>query len=202
MSEPRFNFHAQTIFLTYPQCTLAKEELLIQLHEKFEIKDYCIALELHSDGHPHLHAFLKLDRKIHKRSPDFADVLGFHPNITAPRSIKAVIKYVQKDGDCLTSDGIKDLLEKKSYGQLIAESTTTVEFLASVEKHYPRDAVLNYEKIKTYAEARFKEPVSVYSSPYRTEDFKNTLDAMDNWTSETLPQPRMNPLVYIVECDA
>jgi len=93
---PNFNFHAQTIFLTYAQCTLTKEELLHHLNLLFEIKDYAIALELHSDGHPHLHAFLKLERKIHKTTPDFADIEGFHPNITAPRSIKAVITYVQK----------------------------------------------------------------------------------------------------------
>jgi len=197
MSRPRFNFHAQTIFLTYAQCTLTKEELLTALHEKFEIKDYCIALELHSDGHPHLHAFLKLETKIHKRQADFADINGYHPNITAPRSIKAVIKYVQKDGNCLTSDGIEELLNKKSYGQLIAESTTTNEFLASVEQHFPRDVVLNYEKIKVYAEAKFKEPVPVYSSPFRTHDFQNTLDAMDNWASETLPHPRLNEQVFI-----
>jgi len=93
---PTFRFQAQTIFLTYAQCTLTKEELLEKLNLLFEIKDYCIALELHSDGHPHLHAFLKLERKIHKRTPDFADIDGYHPNITAPRSIKAVITYIKK----------------------------------------------------------------------------------------------------------
>lgn len=96
---PRFRFNAQTIFLTYPQCTLTKEQLLDSLNLLFEIKDYCIALELHSDGHPHLHAFLKLERTINKRVADFADVEGFHPNITAPRSIKAVIKYIEKVSD-------------------------------------------------------------------------------------------------------
>ena len=93
---PTFRFNASTIFLTYPQCDLTKETLLAELNELFAIKDYCIAEELHSDGHPHLHAFLKFETKINKRVANFADVRGFHPNITSPRSIKAVIKYIEK----------------------------------------------------------------------------------------------------------
>jgi len=67
-----------------------------------------------------------------------------------------------------------------------------------VEEHFPRDAVLNYEKIKVYAEAKFEEPVQPYASPYRTEDFPNVLDAMNNWTMESLPHPKPNPLVNIL----
>ena len=70
--------------------------MLEQLQALFEIQDYVVAQETHQDGSPHIHAFLKLERKINKRTADFADVLGFHPNITAPRSIKAVITYVEK----------------------------------------------------------------------------------------------------------
>lgn len=91
-----WRFNAATIFLTYPQCSLTREQLLEELHKLFEIKEYVVAQELHQDGQPHLHAFLKLERKINKRTSNFADVLGFHPNITAPRSIKAVILYVEK----------------------------------------------------------------------------------------------------------
>lgn len=91
-----WRFNAATIFLTYPRCDLSRETLLEELHKIFDIKDYVIAQELHQDGYPHLHAFLKLERKINKRTSDFADLLGFHPNIAAPRSIKAVILYVEK----------------------------------------------------------------------------------------------------------
>lgn len=100
---PGFRFNAATIFLTYPQCNLTREALLEQLQAIFEIKDYVIAQETHQDGSPHLHAFLKFERKINKRTADFADVLGFHPNITAPRSIKAVITYVEKVSDFVVS---------------------------------------------------------------------------------------------------
>lgn len=192
--EPRFNFHASTIFLTYAQCTLSKEELLLKLHELFAIKEYCIAKELHSDGHPHLHAFLKLESKIHKRIPSFADVEGFHPNITSPRSIKAVITYVQKDNDFIASEGINELLNKKSYGQLIAEATSTGEFLTSVEKYFPRDMVLNYERIKVYAENKFAEEVPEYVSPYKPEDFIEHPEMID-WATQIV-RPQCDPKVF------
>lgn len=190
-----FNFQAKTIFLTYAQCNLTKEELLTELHQLFSIKEYCIAEEHHEDGSPHLHAFLQLTGQIHKRVATFADVKGFHPNITAPRSIKAVIKYVQKDGNCLTSEGIKDLLDKKSYGQLIAESTNTVSFLNAVKKNYPRDMVMNYEKIKVFAEYQFQEPVPEFISPYSTNEF-NVDSRMTEW-AKCLEKPMNNPKVFI-----
>lgn len=97
-----FTFAAKTIFLTYPQCTLSKEDLLTALHELFTITDYCICEETHADGAPHLHAFLKLASRIQRSDARFADIQGFHPNITAPRSIKAVIEYIKKvsGSDC------------------------------------------------------------------------------------------------------
>jgi hypothetical protein len=77
--------------------------VLERLQELFAIVDYVVCQETHSDLGLHIHAFLKLERKINKRTSDFADLTGFkedgtpyHPNITAPRSIKAVIKYVEK----------------------------------------------------------------------------------------------------------
>lgn len=192
-AEPNFRFQASTIFLTYAQCPLSKEHLLSKLQELFTIKEYCIAKELHSDGHPHLHAFLKLESKIHKRSADFADVDGYHPNITAPRSVKAVITYVQKDEDYLASEGINELLNKKSYGQLIGEATSTGEFLASVEKYFPRDMVLNYERIKVYAENKFAEPIPEYVSPYKPEDFIEHPEMID-WATQII-RPQCDPKV-------
>jgi hypothetical protein len=104
-AEPaNWRFNAQTIFLTYSQCPLSREDLLVHLNELFAIKDYVVAQENHQDEGLHLHAFLKLERKINKTNPNFADILGgppdgYHPNIQSPRSIKAVIQYVEKVSD-------------------------------------------------------------------------------------------------------
>ena len=47
-------------FLTYPQCSVAKEDLLAALQAKVDVVEYVVAAELHQDGNPHLHAFIAL----------------------------------------------------------------------------------------------------------------------------------------------
>jgi len=203
-----FRFQAATVFLTYAQCPLTKETLLNELNQIFDIKEYCICIEQHSDGHPHLHAFLKLESKIHKRDSAFADLkivdynlhgtecpIVYHPNITAPRNVKAVIKYVQKDEDYIASDGIKELLNKKSYGQIINESKDEQEFLKLVEEHYPRDIVMAYDRIKTFAKYKFKEPDYEYESPYKPEDFTETPE-MSRFKTQLI-RPMNKVIIYI-----
>jgi len=139
--------------LTYAQCDLPREALLDLLTELItvEIDEYCIAKEAHADGSPHLHAYLKFASNFRSRDCRCFDVAGFHPNIERPRSIKAVIKYVQKDGDFLVSPGIEDLLNKKSYGSILATATTAEEFFEAIAKNFPRDYVLQYDRIKSFA---------------------------------------------------
>jgi len=143
----------------------------------------------------HLHAFLKLDAKIHKRDPSFADIDGYHPNITQPRSIKAVIQYVQKDGDFIASPGIKDLLDRKSYGSLIEESNSAEEFINNIKKYYPRDLVLGYDKIKAFTEYQYKDANPVFNSPFSHVDFLNVVPEMQEWVLQQLPLPVPNPMV-------
>lgn len=205
-----FRFQAQTIFLTYAQCSVPKECLLTKLQEIFAITEYCICVEQHSDGTPHLHAFLKLDSKIHKRDPSFADIStidflndgtenprNYHPNITSPRNIKAVIKYIQKDNDYIASDGIKELLNKKNYGQILNESKDEQQFLNLIEEHYPRDLVMAYDRIKTFAKYKFKEPDYEYESPYQPEQFNETPE-MTEWKTQLIrPMNKVTLLLYL-----
>jgi len=98
MPSDEFRLQTSTLFLTYPRCDISKETLLEKLQEVLSIADYAISKELHQDGTPHLHAFIKLSSKLNTRDPRYLDVDGHHPNITRPRSIKAVVDYILKDG--------------------------------------------------------------------------------------------------------
>jgi len=51
-------------FLTYPHCTVSKEEALAHFESHFKVAEYVIAREEHKDGTPHLHVFLKVQKKI------------------------------------------------------------------------------------------------------------------------------------------
>lgn len=89
-------------FLTYPQCTATKERCLEFLQEK-KIQEAVVAEELHEDGTPHLHAYVKLDTGVVlKQAPTFFDFDGFHGNYQPARSWRAVQEYVKKDGNFVT----------------------------------------------------------------------------------------------------
>jgi len=106
------------IFLTYSQCEVPpvalKDHLLSLLHDNIE--RMCISQELHQDGQPHLHAFVKLNNPIRLRPQVFAtffdldyDQDGYwHPNVQKARNNNKVIGYVVKG---LSNGTIQDLIE-------------------------------------------------------------------------------------------
>lgn len=104
---PKFNFNAKRVFLTYPRCTLEKEELLEWAKTISEPLTFHIAKELHEDGTPHLHALLQWDTKVHTTNERFFDCKGYHPNVKKVNnaaSLKNHVQYVKKYGDFITNE--------------------------------------------------------------------------------------------------
>ena len=104
-------------FLTYPQCSVAKEDLLAALQAKVDVQEYVVAAELHQDGNPHLHAFVALRGQLlwnAKKHPDFWDVDGHHPNVQIARSWRCCIAYCKKDGDFITNIDLDAARHKKA----------------------------------------------------------------------------------------
>lgn len=101
---PRSSFKGW--FCTWPQCPIGKNACLEELKGKFQIEEYVICEELHEDGHEHLHAFFKLKSKI-RFKPNLFDVQGYHGNYQPAKSWRAVIQYVQKDGNYISNLDLK-----------------------------------------------------------------------------------------------
>jgi len=99
--QSKFRIDSISWFLTYPKCTLTKEEALEKLKAKRDIKAAVIALENHADGTPHIHAFLQLSKQLSCRNQSFWDLDQFHGNYQKAKSIVNVVKYIKKDGDIL-----------------------------------------------------------------------------------------------------
>nr|UTM74968.1 replication-associated protein [Tick-associated circular DNA virus] len=103
-----FRLTGAQLFLTYPQCSLTKEEaldLLTQIAQDHNrsIVSYVIATEKHADGNDHLHAYLKLSSGWNNKDPTSWDLRTWHGNYQAVRSPAAVKKYCQKEGDFIQS---------------------------------------------------------------------------------------------------
>jgi len=111
-----YQINSHQLFLTYPHCTLTKDEALTLLNLKFTIEDYVVAHELHESGDSHIHCYLKLDKSSVCRFRDshFADIGGYHGNYQGCRSPKNVIKYCTKAEDYISNLNINDIIAKKS----------------------------------------------------------------------------------------
>lgn len=97
-----FRLNSKTLYLTYPQNDCSKERCLENIREYFGDKLLwaIVCQESHVDGNPHLHAVIKLSRKIDITSANSLDVLtGKHGNYQGCRSVKNTLKYVIKDGN-------------------------------------------------------------------------------------------------------
>lgn len=102
-------------FLTYPQCSLTPHEALELLKNCCDtpIKEYVIATEAHKDGQPHLHAFLRYERKVTWRA-NLWDIAGHHGNYQQSKSREAVIKYCTKEGNFIANIDVQSAKMKKA----------------------------------------------------------------------------------------
>ena len=94
--------YAKGWFLTYPKCSLSKEKLLELLNYKYNVVEYVICKEKHKDGLEHLHAFVKLNQRVHFKN-DMFDVDKYHGHYEPAKSWNAVKRYCIKDGDYITN---------------------------------------------------------------------------------------------------
>lgn len=109
-------------FLTYPQCPCPAEDCLADLKDKLngqklEIVEYVIAEEKHENGDPHLHAFVKLNKRVRFKKDRFDiiyDGKDFHGNYQIAKSWEAVKSYVVKGGKYISNFDVKAALRKQN----------------------------------------------------------------------------------------
>jgi len=189
MPSANFHFDGVHVFLTYPRCTLEREQLrdfILQLEPDAK---YIVARELHDDGTPHLHAYAHFGKRRRFASERAFDLDGHHPNIQRPRNAKHVIAYCRKeDASPLVSDGLGDGVEPSGngWGEILETATNKEEFLSLVRARYARDYVINLEKVLYAAEWMYGRDETEYSGRTRSE-FREpaTLTA---WVRENLEQ--------------
>lgn len=94
-----FRVQSKEFSLTYPKCTVIKEDLLNHLKQERNSIYVCVAKELHEDGQPHLHAHIIYNKRKDIKNAKYFDIQGFHCNIQATENSEAWNKYVKEDGD-------------------------------------------------------------------------------------------------------
>lgn len=208
-----FRLNAATIFLTFPQCDLSKEELLKHFQSKRPLKNYVIGKEKHQDGESHLHCYLNYNVKINTTSCNYFDYQGFHCNIKRIGNKELdklyVIKYCTKENDYITNididknnQRIKELTDKKRrsddvYSEAINKKSKkeTIEYF---EEYKPEVLIKNFNSLNNYLDYKYKPIIN--NAPrklYDEDSWINIPKEFLNWKDQIGKDERCRLLIVI-----
>jgi len=184
-----FAFDGTSAFLTYPRCgDLTRERARDFFLSTLGVRRFLVARELHSDGEPHLHAYVAWDERRRFTDVRVFDVDGHHPNIQKPRSAKAVAEYCSKyDAEALRNFENSELESgrgRTGWRDLLRECPDSSTFLARVEEHYPRDLCLSLGRLLEFCEWRWGRERSVYDGRVRDEFLEPS--ELADWARQSL----------------
>nr|ACY79456.1 Rep [Sweet potato leaf curl virus] len=205
-----FKINAKNYFLTYPKCSLSKEEALTQLQNlntPVNKKFIKICRELHEDGEPHLHVLLQFEGKFQCKNQRFFDLVSptrsahFHPNIQGAKSSSDVKSYVDKDGDTIEwgefqIDGRSARGGQQTANDAYAQALNTGSKEAAlnvIKELCPKDFVLQFHNINSNLDRIFSPPPSVYSSPFSSSSYNAVPDIISDWAAENVMDSAARP---------
>nr|AHL29264.1 AC1 protein [Malvastrum yellow mosaic virus] len=207
----RFSIKAKNYFLTYPQCSLTKEEALSQLQNlntPVNQKYIKICRELHKNGSPHLHVLVQFEGKYNCTNNRFFDLVSptrsthFHPNIQGAKSSSDVKSYINKDGDTLEwgefqIDGRSARGGQQTANDAYAAALNTgskPEALRVLRELAPKDYVLQFHNLNANLDRIFTPPLEVYVSPFSSSSFDQVPEELEEWVSENVVDAAARPL--------
>nr|AIY31211.1 AC1 protein [Tomato yellow leaf curl virus] len=205
-----FKIYAKNYFLTYPNCSLSKEEALSQLKnlETPTNKKYIkVCRELHENGEPHLHVLIQFEAKYQCKNQRFFVLVSpnrsahFHPNIQAAKSSREVKTYVEKDGHFIDFgvfqiDGRSARGAQQSAYDAYAEalnSGSKSEALNILKEKAPKDYILEFHNLSSNLDRIFSPPLELYVSPFLSSSFNQVPDEVEEWVAENLVSSAARP---------
>nr|UUC10269.1 AC1 protein [Sweet potato leaf curl virus] len=206
----RFKIQAKNYFITYPRCSLSKEDCLAQLlniQTPTNKKYIHIAKELHEDGEPHLHVLVQFEGKFVCTNSRFFDLVSptrsahFHPNIQGAKSSSDVKSYVDKDGDTLTwgefqVDGRSARGGQQTANDAAAEALNAGSKEAALQiirEKLPEKYLFQFHNLVSNLDRIFSPPPSVYSSPFSSSSFNAVPDIISDWAAENVMDSAARP---------
>ncbi|ASF23368.1 replication-associated protein [Tomato mosaic Trujillo virus] len=197
-----FSIKAKNYFLTYPQCSLNKEEALSQLQNlntPVNKKFIKICRELHANGEPHLHVLIQFEGKFNCTNKRLFDLVSptrsvhFHPNIQGAKSCSDVKSYVEKDGDTaewgvFQIDGRSARGGQQTSNDAAAEALnagTKEEAMKIIKEKLPEKFLFQYHNLSSNLDRIFmKAPEARGSPPFHLSSFTNVPDEMQEWADD------------------
>jgi len=111
---------------------------------------------------------------------------GYHPNIQKPRSGRDVIAYCRKDdSEALVSDNLVSLGDNKpTWSGILDNARSREEFLEMARERFPREFVLQLERLLFFCEFRFGKNETPYTGRGRL-DFREP-STLKDWVDANL----------------
>ncbi|ACB05664.1 truncated replication-associated protein [Potato yellow mosaic virus] len=218
-----FSIKAKNYFLTYPQCSLSKEETLSQLQNltiPVNKKFIKICRELHENGEPHLHVLIQFEGKFNCTNNRLFDLVSptrsthFHPNIQGAKSSSDVKSYVEKDGDTIEwgmfqIDGRSARGGQQTANDAAAEalnSGTKEEAMKIIKEKLPEKFLFQYHNLSSNLDRIFMVTPAPWVPPFPLSSFTNVPDVMQEWADDyfgrgAAARPE-RPISIIIEGDS
>ncbi|ANY43214.1 replication associated protein [Croton golden mosaic virus] len=222
-SVKKFRVQSKNYFLTYPQCSLTKEEALSQLQNlatPVNKKFIKICREFHENGQPHIHVLIQFEGKYQCTNNRFFDLVSpsrsahFHPNIQGAKSSSDVKSYIDKDGDTIEwgefqIDGRSARGGCQSANETYAKAlnaTSAEEALQIIKEEQPQHFFLQHHNLVSNASKIFQKAPEPWVPPYRLSSFTNVPVEMQEWADDyfgrgAAARPE-RPISIIVEGDS
>ncbi|ANY43208.1 replication associated protein [Verbena mottle virus] len=218
-----FSVKAKNYFITYPECSLTKEEALSQilaLKTPVNKKYIKICREFHENGNPHLHMLIQFEGKYNCTNNRFFDLVSpsrsapFHPNIQGAKSSSDVKYYINKDGDTIEwgkfqIDGRSARGGQQSINDTYAKAlnaTSAEEALQIIKEEQPQHFFLQHHNLVANASRIFKKAPEPWSPPFPLSSFTNVPDEMQEWADDYFGRSAaarpLRPVSLIVEGDS
>lgn len=159
-----FQLNTSKLFLTYPECNLEKQDVLLLLQNILSetILEYIIAQEKHQNGNLHIHVFLSLSEPFRTRNAQALDLsfngVVFHGNYQGCRSEKNVIKYCSKEEDYIANFDLNSRLKKReSHKKIIGDALIKRQISLVEAVNNNPELLFGYKKLKTDLEEYFHD---------------------------------------------
>lgn len=212
-----FRLQAKGFFLTYSQCPIPKEDYLDLLKRRQPtlppVYEILVVQELHQDGNPHLHVWIKFDVQLSTRDQRYFDCeyngANYHGRYEVARSPKAVIGYCTKTKDTQNFWGRKSgpngfveyTPEIKVTFKDVLHAETETEFFDLAARASARDYILQHDRLQSFARQRYRRPAE-YTSQYSRTDFTNLPGDMVDWDFDYLRYVKFFNLTNLTPCGA
>lgn len=206
-----FRLTGVNLFLTYPDCPISAKDAEASIKRKLKNYEWSIwGNELHADGTPHLHAFVRLSNRCNLSSPTCLDIVGTggvarHGNYQAARDPTNVLDYVVKGGqvECFNIDlanaraMFTSAGRKRNATELIMDELQKGKDITEVAREFPEHStfiMLHMDRIEKFfaqsvlSQARPKltfekaQPTSLSPMPWDV--------ALCQWLNLNINQPR------------